>query len=277
MADAFTREGLLERVQQLAPVMREHADRGERERHLADPVVQALQDAGFYYMLVPRALGGLQVDPLTLYHVVEAVARVDGSTGWCLFINGCAPISAAFLRAEAAKTIYGPRTHTIMSGAIYPRGRAVPCPGGYRVSGRGAYASGCWHSTWYLASCHIYEDGATEPRATPAGSPEVVVVHLPRAQMQILDTWDVSGLAATGSHDVVVEEVFVPDAFVWQLRPQAPRGPHFGDPLYRFPFLGFLAGFAVPPTFPLVSTPKNSALAPTTCARSSALSGRQKI
>jgi alkylation response protein AidB-like acyl-CoA dehydrogenase len=59
--------------------------------------------------------------------------------------------------------------------------------------------------------------------------------------MQILDTWDVSGLAATGSHDVVVEAVFVPDAFVWQLRPQVPRGPHFSDPLYRFPFLGFFS------------------------------------
>jgi alkylation response protein AidB-like acyl-CoA dehydrogenase len=59
--------------------------------------------------------------------------------------------------------------------------------------------------------------------------------------MQILDTWDVSGLAATGSHDVLVEDVFVPDAFVWPLRPQMPRGPHFGDPLYRFPFLGLFS------------------------------------
>jgi indole-3-acetate monooxygenase len=241
MADAVTRESLLARVQQLAPVIHEHADRGERERHLADPVVQALHDAGFYHMHVPRTLGGLQVDPLTLYQVVEASARVDGSTGWCLFINGCAPISAAFLGDEAAEAIYGHGARTIIAGTTFPRARAVPCPGGYRVSGRGAYASGCWHSTWYLAFCHIYEDGATEPRATPAGGPEVVVVHLPRAQMQILDTWDVSGLAATGSHDVVVEEVFVPDAFMWQLRPQTPRGPHFSDPLYRFPFLGFFS------------------------------------
>src|SRR2546425_7448990 len=133
MADAVTREGLLARVQQLAPVIREHADRGERERHLADPVVQALQDAGFYHMLVPRALGGLQVDPLTLYHVVEAVARVDGSTGWCLFINGCAPISAAFLRAEAAEAIYGHGARTIMAGGVFPYGRAVaPAGGGMR-------------------------------------------------------------------------------------------------------------------------------------------------
>ena len=241
MAHAVTCEDLLTRVQELAPLIREHADRGERERHLMDPVVEALQDAGLYHMLVPRTLGGLQVDPLTLYQVIEAVARVDGSTGWCLFINGCAPISAAFLSDDAAEAIYGHGARTIMAGAVFPYGRAVPLAGGYRVSGRWAYARGCWHSTWFLAFCHIYADGATTPQATPAGAPEVIIVHLPRAQIQILDTWDVSGLAATGSHDVVVEEVFVPDAFVRSLGPQVPRGSHFCDAPYRFPFAGFFS------------------------------------
>lgn len=241
MTHAVTCEGLLERVQQLAPLIREHTDRGERERHLMDPVVEALQDAELYRMLVPHTWGGLQVDPLTLYHVVEAVARVDGSTGWCLFINGCAPISAAFLRDEAAEAILGHSARTIISGAVFPFGRAVSRPGGYLVSGRWAYASGCWHSTWHLAFCHVYENGSTQPRMHPAGGPEVLVVHVPRAQMQILDTWDVSGLAATGSHDVVIEETFVPDAFAWPMVPQAPKGAHFSAPLYRFPFAGFFS------------------------------------
>jgi indole-3-acetate monooxygenase len=92
MAHAVTCEDLLAQVQQLAPLMRAHADRGERERHLMEPVVEALQDAGLSRLLVPRTLGGLQVDPLTLYQVIEAVAHVDGFTGWCLFINGCAPL-----------------------------------------------------------------------------------------------------------------------------------------------------------------------------------------
>ena len=241
MAHAVTCEDLLARVKQLAPVIREHADRGERERHLMDPVVEALQDAGLYSMLVPRTLGGLQVDPLTLYQIIEAVARVDGSTGWCLFINGCAPISAAFLPDAAAEAIYGQGARTIMAGAVFPYGRAVAQAGGYRVSGRWAYASGCWHSTWFLAFCHIYADGAPAPQTTPAGAPEVLVVHVPRMQMQILDTWDVSGLAATGSHDVVMQEVFVPDAFVRQLGSQTPRGSHFRDLLYGFPFAGFFS------------------------------------
>jgi len=115
----------------------------------------------------------------------------------------------------------------------------VPCTGGYRVSGRGAYASGCWHETWHLAFCNIYEDGATKPRSGLAGAPEVAVVHLPRAQVRILDTWEVSGLCATGSHDVVIEDVFVPEAFVWKFTLEASRGPRFSAPLFRFPFIGF--------------------------------------
>src|SRR5687767_28265 len=101
MTHEVTREDLLERVQQLAPVIQEYADRAEQERHLADPVVEAMQDAGLYRMLVPRTLGGLQVDPLTFYQVVEALAHIDGSTGWCMFINGATPLSIGYLHDEA--------------------------------------------------------------------------------------------------------------------------------------------------------------------------------
>jgi alkylation response protein AidB-like acyl-CoA dehydrogenase len=238
MTHAVTHEDLLERVQQLAPVIQEHADRGEQERHLADPVVAAIQEAGLYRMLVPRALGGLQVDPLTFYQVVEALARVDGSAGWCMFIQGSAPLSVGFLQDEAAETMCGKGARMIQSATIFPFGRAVPHKGGYRVSGHWVYASGCWHSTWHMVACNVYEEGATEPRADPAGLPELIMAHLPRSQVQVLDTWHVSGLSATGSHDVEVHEGFVPEAFVWKFAPHPPRGSHFGDPLYRFPFMG---------------------------------------
>jgi alkylation response protein AidB-like acyl-CoA dehydrogenase len=173
--------------------------------------------------------------------VVEAVARVDGATGWCLFSNGCAPISVAFLGDAAAETIYGHGTRRRMAGSVFPYGRAVPQAGGSRSSGRWTSASGCWHSTWFLALCQRYAAGATAPRTPPTGAPEVLVAHVPRAQIQILDTWDVSGLAATGSHDVVVEEVVVPAAFVWPVGPQVPRGAHFRDARYRFPCADFFS------------------------------------
>ena len=136
MPDEITGEDLLERVERIAPVIREHADLGEQQRDLADPIVDALKDAGLYHMLVPRELGGLQVDPLTFYQVVEELSRIDGSTGWCMFINGAAPFSGVFLRGEAAEEIFGNGARTIMSGTVFPFGRAVLSEGGYRVSGR---------------------------------------------------------------------------------------------------------------------------------------------
>lgn len=126
---------LLAAVEKISPLIKEHADRGERERHLMDPVVEALRDVGLYRMLVPRRLGGLRVDPLTFYHVVEALPRVDGSAGWCMFNSGGLPISTAFLPDDAADEIFAKAPHTIMSGTVFPPGRAIPSPGGYLVSG----------------------------------------------------------------------------------------------------------------------------------------------
>ena len=240
MARVGTRQELLARVEKLSPLIREHADQGERERHLMDPVVAALQDAGFFRMLVPRDLGGLQVDPLTFYEVIEALARVDGSTAWCMFNSGGLAISAAFLHDDAANAIHGRDPRGIMSGTLYPPGRAIPSQGGYIVSGRWVYASGCWHASWHLGACNVYGPGINEPRRDNAGIPEIIMAHFPRAQMQIVDTWDVSGLSATGSHDVMVEDVFVPDTFIWKFVAETPRGRQFTDPLYRFPLPGFL-------------------------------------
>jgi alkylation response protein AidB-like acyl-CoA dehydrogenase len=241
MGQEVTREELLERVQQIAPVVREHADQGEQQRHLADPIVDAIREAGLYQMLVPRELGGLQVDPLTFYLVVEALARMDGSTGWCMFINGGAPISAMFLQGDAAESIFCNGARDILAGTVFPSGRAVRCDGGYRVSQRGNYASGCWHATWHLAVCNIYEDGDSAPLIGPSGTPDLMFVHLPRSQVKILDTWDVSGLCATGSHDTVIEDVFVPEAFTWKLSLEARRGRRYEAPTYRFPFTGFFS------------------------------------
>jgi indole-3-acetate monooxygenase len=241
MGQEVTREELLERVQQIAPVVREYADQGEQQQHLADPIVDAIREAGLYQMLVPRELGGLQVDPLTFYLVVEALARMDGSTGWCMFINGGGPISGMFLQDDAAESIFCDGAQTILAGTVFPLGQAVRCDGGYRVSQRGNYASGCWHATWHLALCSIYEDGNSSPRIGPSGAPDLMFVHLPRSQVRILDTWDVSGLCATGSHDTIIENVFVPEAFTWKVGLETRRGRRYEAPTYRFPFMGFFS------------------------------------
>jgi alkylation response protein AidB-like acyl-CoA dehydrogenase len=113
--------------------------------------------------------------------------------------------------------------------------------GGYRVSGRWSYSSGCQHSTWLTVFCDVF-NGDT-PRLTDEGTPELRVAFVPTKQAIIHDTWDVSGLAGTGSHDLTIEPVFVPEAYSYRFWPGAPRYGVFQGPLYRFPFWGI---FSVP-------------------------------
>ena len=106
---------------------------------------------------------------------------------------------------------------------------------GYLVSGRWPYASGCQHCGWLLALCQVMDED--QPRMTP-GAPEMRMVHIPREKVTILDdTWDVSGLVGTGSHDFVVEPIFVPEGYTWQFTPGIPRGKHYRSPLYQFPLV----------------------------------------
>jgi alkylation response protein AidB-like acyl-CoA dehydrogenase len=228
---------LLNAVDTLEPLIRQHADEAERHRRLALPVVRALTDAGIFRMCVPLALGGLEVPPLTFYRVIEAVARLDGSTGWCTFIGGGGGLVGAYLADQTAEEMFGRDPRVIIAGSVAPTGTATVVDGGYRVSGRWPYASGSQHCTWLFGFCHVME--GDQPRLTATGVPEVRGVHLPATQATILeDTWEVSGLVGTGSHDFTVEQVFVPEAYTWRFGPGMPRGLHYQGPLYRFPLVG---------------------------------------
>jgi indole-3-acetate monooxygenase len=227
-------ETLLEAVRTLGPLIRQHADEAEFNRRLSQPVVHALANAGLFRMWVPQTLGGLEVSPLTFYRVVEEVARLDGSTGWCLLIGGASAVTGAFLADEAAEEMFGRDPLAVIGGSIAAFGKAVVQKDGYLVSGRWPYASGCQHSAWLLAFCHVIQ--ADQPRLTTAGVPEVRMVHVPTDKVTILeDTWDVSGLVGTGSHDFTIEQVFVPEGYTWRFAAGIPRGKHYHGPLYQFP------------------------------------------
>ena len=234
-------KALLDAVRGLEPLIREHADDAERNHHLSQPVVAGLAKAGLFRMLTPQQLGGYEVSPLTFFHVVEETARIDGSTGWCLFIGGGIPVQGAFIADAAAAEIFGRDPHVIGAGAVYPPGRAVTTAGGHMVSGRWSYSSGCQHSSWLTVFCNVL-DGDT-PRLSAMGTPEVRVAFVPTREAVIHDTWDVSGLAGTGSHDFTIHPRFVPGDYSYRLTPGEPRGAAFQGPLYRFPFWGI---FTVP-------------------------------
>jgi alkylation response protein AidB-like acyl-CoA dehydrogenase len=177
------------------------------------------------------------VDPLTFYRVVEALACIDGSTAWCVWIASGNPVYVGrCLTDESAEAVFGRDPQVATAGVVAPYGRAVVQDGGYLVSGRWPYASGCQHSTWLFCCCTVCD--GDHVRRTAGGDLEVRVLFVPMSQVTIVDTWEVSGLAGTGSHDVVLEQVFVPAAYTGLFGAgPLPHSTHFQGPLYHYPFI----------------------------------------
>ena len=209
----------------------------EESRRVPPALVRQIAQAGLFRLLVPGELGGLEVDPLTMLDVLEEVACADGSAGWALMIGATTGVIGAYLPDAAAREIFAADPESVAGGVFHPRGRAVLADGGYRVSGRWPLASGCQHCSWLLGGCLIV-DGGGRPQPRADGTPELRMTIFPADQVRIIDTWNVSGLRGTGSHDIAVEDVFVPrERSVW-FSSDAPRR---GGALYAFPVYGLLA------------------------------------
>lgn len=182
----------------------------EAERRLPREVVDALVAAGVFKLRVPRAYGGADAPVRAAIEVIEAIARVDGSAGWCAMIGMLSGTMAHFLDEVTAREVYGP-PDAITCGVFAPTGTAIPEGDGYRVSGRWSFASGCEYSGWRMA-------GVIVP-----GSPRPVHCLLHADQTRIVDTWDACGLRGTGSHDFVVEDAVVPRARTFSLATTGDR------------------------------------------------------
>lgn len=241
MTETTETTGLVAAAHALVPEIRAVADTIEQDRRLPPALVRALAEAGLFRMLVPKALGGLETDLFTMLRVIEAVANADGSVGWCVMIGAQLGILGAFLPPEGADDVFAHDPLVINAGAAAATGRAVPVAGGYRVSGRWAFASGCQHATWLHGGCVVMEGDA--PRRTEGGSPEVRLVVFPAAEVEILDTWHTTGLRGTGSHDITVTDLFVPAtrSFAWP-----PAQPRYPGPLYRLLIVPLISQAVLP-------------------------------
>jgi indole-3-acetate monooxygenase len=222
------------RVHDLAPLVEEYRDEGERQRRLPQPLFQAMREAGLFSLWVPGRLGGAEVDIETSVRVVEALSRLDGAVGWNVMIAGNTSILWANLSpavtAEMLREVPG---HVIAGTVTSGSGTALSVPGGFRVSGRWPFASGCHQADWLVSVCHIVENG--QPRAAPDGAPQSYTFVLPAAACEILDTWETVGLRGTGSHDFQVHELFVPDGrcFVSRGAPSFEPGPLYNTSFYH--------------------------------------------
>jgi indole-3-acetate monooxygenase len=194
----------------LHPVLRRYREEIEREQRFPKALVEQLRAAGFYRMVIPRSLGGLQLDPITYTRVVERLAEGCGSVGWNLANNSIVQLVTLGLPEEGVREIYAHGPDAGAGTAVQGGGQAVPVAGGYRVSGRWSFGSGCQEAAWMLGSFQILDDG--KPRLSPEGKPLYWRGVFPRAEAEIVPgSWDVTGLRGTGSFDWTVDNVFLPE------------------------------------------------------------------
>ena len=230
---------LLTEVERLRPLIEEHASTNEVQRRVSPAVYDAMFDAGLFSMLQPTAHGGFEFHPVEAMRVWEAVARIDSAAAWNLVMNQAVLGFVARLPADGVAEIFrdGPTT---LAGALNPPGAAVRTDGGWRITGRYPFVSGCHNATWLLIPAT--EMDGDQPKVDPAtGQPAVLAAVLPRGEATILDTWHTMGMRGTGSTDVSTEDLFVPDRRTAQVEPLSNPAPGFEGPLFRmFPWTAIL-------------------------------------
>jgi alkylation response protein AidB-like acyl-CoA dehydrogenase len=231
----------VERARALAPLLEASAEQVEAGRRLTATLLDGLHQAALFRLLLPRVLGGAEIDPATFVQVIEEIAKYDGSAAWCLCQAGGCAMTAAYLSAEVARQVFGD-SHAVLAWGPGPDARAVAVDGGYRVTGTWSFASGCRHATWLGGHCPILgTDGS--PRRRPDGRREERTMLFPAASAEIVDVWHVSGLRGTGSDAFSVTDLYVPHEYsVSRDDPAERRQP---GPLYCFPAGSLYAsGFA---------------------------------
>lgn len=230
MAAAIQRDDLFEILERLEPTIRTHGAESERARRLAEPVAQALREAGFFRMLRPTTRGGLGLDPVTEFRVAEALARIDSAAAWNVQVCNAGDLYGGWFGDGASREIFG-SPEAVVAGAFNPHRRAVAVDGGYRVMGSTPFNSHCHGATWLLGLADVY-DGETM-RTDEEGVPQTLLTAIPAGDCRIIENWNTLGMCGTGSHDVEVRDVFVPSDRAVPFGPLVRPSPAYDNPLSR--------------------------------------------
>ena len=231
------------RVSALAPALAAAAHEIDERRELPARIVDRLVDEGFFRLLLPRSLGGAELLPAQYVPIIEAIARVDASTAWCLNQNSGCSMTAAYLTPDVARDIFGGPRGILAWGPGPGEARAVA--GGYNVTATWAFASGSHHASWL--GCHVpVTESNGQPRREADGNPVIRTLFFPKSSTKFTDIWHTIGLRGTGSDQYSVTDLFVPEAYslpsIARNTPEKRREPGL---LYSFSSLSmYAAGFA---------------------------------
>jgi 3-hydroxy-9,10-secoandrosta-1,3,5(10)-triene-9,17-dione monooxygenase len=225
-------EKVVDAVRDLLPTFEERAQEAEDARRIPAASIDSLREAGFFRLLQPKRFGGFEADPLTFYTAVRMVASACGSTGWVASVLGVHPWQLSLFPDRAQTEVWGEDPHTRVSSSYAPTGKARLVDDGVRLSGRWSFSSGCDHATWVLLGGIVTDDDGNQV--------DFRTFLLPLGDYRIEDVWDTVGLRGTGSNDIVVDDVFVPDyrslSFADTSRCLCPGQEVNDAPLYRLPF-----------------------------------------
>ena len=221
-ADIHIDTDLVARAAGLRPILAQHADRTESERRVVPEVMQAVEDAGLFEVIVPKRLGGLGASMTTQLCVAAELGKACASTAWVQSLLNITTWAAT--QARAATELFEGAERPRVCGVLIPSGTAMPVEGGYRVSGKWGFASGSFYATWFTGGVSVVDDSG---RVTG-----IAMVLAPRDDFTTEDTWFVAGMNGTASSTVVLEDVFVPTGHLTPLGEEAPGG---SDPADRWP------------------------------------------
>jgi indole-3-acetate monooxygenase len=197
----------LEAAQKLAPLIRSSADETDAARELPRPVFEALADAGLFHLAVPRSIGGGEIDLPSYVEVIEEIGKADASTAWAVNQGAIFGTYSARMPRDIARAIWIETPRSVVANTPAPTAKAVVVPGGYRVTGRQGFSTGCRHASWIAAHGQIFDNGQVR---LEGDQPEMRYFFVPVAEAELLDTWHVRGMRGTGTHHFAVHDVFVP-------------------------------------------------------------------
>jgi len=217
----------------IAPALRSRAVETESLRTLPADLVDTAERLGLTSLLLPRALGGLETDPLSVMTTIETLAHADGSAGWSLMISN-ATFFLAWLDPAVARDLLPGRPFSAAS-AFGPLGRGIPAEGGYRLSGQWPFCSASPHAEMFMNGMFVFEGDS--PRLNASGEPDWQFAVFSKEDAEVLDTWDALGLRGSGSHDLRTTNTFVAEELTFS--PFDASARHDG-PIWRFSFWGLI-------------------------------------
>lgn len=232
-------EYYIDTAREMAAGVAANADRIDAERQIPSEIADKIADKGFFRLLVPRSLGGAELEHPDFLRVLEIFAEADASTAWCINQNNVFSTDSVRMPEQTAREIWDDGRAVVTNGPPNSSTKAVPVDGGYRLSGRWDFSSGSTHATWIAALAPVdHRDGQ---EGTTTGREGARVMLIPKEEVNFLDFWQVNGLRGTGSFSFEVSDLFVPSVHTYSQTDSVRED----GPLYVLPrTLLFGSGFA---------------------------------